>query len=114
MTACPSVAYLVVDGREVAMLRCSLEAGHDVERWANGLGDLLDAAAYARHNSLGGESLPKIDPTPHEARLTWDNPEGLLDSWPEYADPDEGFDLEVDIAPAEVVESQAHANDRDE
>lgn len=98
---CPSVAYLVVDGREVGLLKCSLEAGHDEPR-------------YVSPQPLGAgltQPLEAEPGTPHECTLRWENPESIIESWPEYDDPDEGFDLEVDIAPAEVVKSAERTAD---
>lgn len=88
MTGCPSIAYIIVEGREVAMIPCTLERDHDVDE-------------YDMPRTEGDH--PFRPATPHAHTLTWSNPEGMLDSWPEYADPDEVFDLEVDIAPDEVL-----------
>lgn len=97
MTRCTSTAYLIVEGREVAVLPCDLEAGHEVS-----VGPLDNPEAIA----LAGARLAAGRPfaaTPHQRTLTWDNPESLIESWPEWDDPDESFDLEVDIAPAVEV-----------
>lgn len=97
MTGCPSIAYIVADGREVAMIPCQLEAGHDEPTpiWA------VDVPVELRRVGVV-EPMRYLDPEPHAHTLTWTNPEGMLDSWPEYADPDESFDLEVDIEPDAV------------
>lgn len=95
MTNCPSIAYIVVNGAEVAMIPCTLERGHDDP-----------APAVIERHPNGQPYRIRLEPTPHAHTLTWTNPEGLLDSWPEWSDPDESFDLEVDVAPDEVIAQQ--------
>lgn len=111
---CPSVAYLVVDGREVGLLRCTLEAGHNDGPFPKVLERPVWHPASDEAPELGywsGMTRVQLEATPHQHTLKWDDPEGLIDSWPEYDDPDEGFDLEVDIAPAEVVKSAERTAD---
>ena len=80
MTQCPSTAQVMPGG---AIIRCELEAGHDVPTF-EGVGH--DGPIY------------RDDATPHSFTLTWDNPDGVeID--PDLYDPDEVFDLEVDIDP---------------
>lgn len=76
MTACGAVGALVVGGRVVGQLRCTLPAGHDEAR----LGGIF-----------GREQIPA---TPHEARLTW-TPEAEPDL--DLFDPDERFDVDVEL-----------------
>jgi hypothetical protein len=79
MTQCPSTAQVMPGG---AIIRCELEAGHD---------NVVEVRLMVWE---GG--------TPHSCTLTWTDPKGVVID-PELYDPDEKFDLEVDIDP--VVEA---------
>lgn len=89
MTQCPSTAFVMPGG---AVVRCTLEAGHDIDDFTISPWDL------SRHVTR--------EATLHEVTLTWSNPEGeAID--PELYDPDEVFDLEVDIDDAAVALERA-------
>jgi len=80
-TRCPSTATVEPGG---ALVRCTLDAGHDVEFTAMASGPLV----------TGRTVIGTVPATVHEYVLTWANPEGVdIDIY----DPDETFDLEVDI-----------------
>jgi hypothetical protein len=81
-TRCRNVGELTVGGRVVGLIRCELDAGHDVDApWST------DARAGV------------TPATPHRATLEWAiEGEGVnLIDWPEANDPDERFDVEVPI-----------------
>jgi len=83
-TRCPSTATIEPGG---ALVRCTLDTGHDVDRpWLveNGSGATLSGTEFG---------------TLHQYVLTWGNPAGV-DIDPDIYDPDETFDLEVDIDPS--------------
>jgi hypothetical protein len=91
MTQCLSTAQVMPGG---AIIRCELEAGHDQPTF-EGIGH--DGPIY------------RDDATLHRFTLVWGNPEGVeID--PDLYDPDEHFDLEVDIDP----EVARHADPLDE
>lgn len=114
MTHCNSTAYIVVDGREVGMLACELDEGHHDDRRLHPLGGIIDEVDYpdamreydARVTEPHRQDAwPILPGTPHARTLTW--ADVTPDDIDEAFDPDEAFDLEVDIAPAEVIEHQA-------
>lgn len=97
MTQCPSTAQVMPGG---AIIRCELELDHD-DPVAVIAGDTLPTLQvnYYRAVEAGETILGKLPGTPHSCTLTWANPEGVVID-PELYDPDETFDLEVDIDPA--------------
>lgn len=79
---CPATADLVVDGRPTgALLRCDLSV------------------------------LPDDEGHEHRCTLVWADDESIAESWPERYDADEGFDLEVDIAPRDAINAQRAVTD---
>lgn len=65
---CASVGNLVVGGVVVGLVKCGLEAGHEI-----------------------------YPATPHVTRLEWDDSDVV--DWPESLDPDEAFDVPVELRP---------------
>ena len=76
MTTCPSIGDLLVGGRKVGLLHCTLEAGHEL--------------------SEPDDPLP-YNGTPHQAVLERRDEPTLAQSWPDALDLDEQFDVDVDI-----------------
>jgi hypothetical protein len=90
MTRCTSTAALFGGDMQLIpgiTLQCELEAGHDTEPavWDD---------TYTPE---------------HRHTLTWGNPS--VDELAEVLDPNESFDLEVDIAPAETIREQRDATE---
>lgn len=67
---CPAVGALVVGGRQVGWLRCSLELGHE---------------------------QPRQFGIPHRQVFEWTDDEAI--DWPEAYDPDETFDVDIPFEP---------------
>ena len=96
---CPATAFLLIGGQRRGVIRCALHAGHDADRWVDEWGTILDADGYAAHNREGGDSLPRVAPSPHSVTLEWDDPHGEVEGgdWPERYDADETFDTPVEV-----------------
>jgi len=92
-TRCPSTATVEPGG---ALVRCTLDAGHDVDELV-GLGEHIPGGGRAHGEWVGTKRV--FYGTLHEYVLTWGNPEGV-DIDADIYDPDETFDLEVDIDPS--------------
>jgi hypothetical protein len=84
---CKALGYITVGGRNVGLVRCARPAGHAVER---GPGYPMDSGRWATRTLPG---------TPHLVTLSWsdDSPSLPADDWPEAEDPDETFDVEVEL-----------------
>jgi hypothetical protein len=97
---CRAVGDLIVAGNRVGWLRCGEPAGHERERTV-----------------IAEDQWPRIEGgTPHRAVLEWTEwPDNAveLDAWPEAYDPDETFDVDVELVeqpverPDEVAKREA-------
>lgn len=88
MTRCTATGALFDGDMQIIpgiTLQCELEAGHD------------DARALYERGYLH-------EPIDHAFTFRWGNPS--VDELAEVLDPDESFDLEVDIAPASAIRQQ--------
>ena len=98
MTRCNATAELVDANMRIIpgiTLVCELEAGHNVDRSPEGS---LELGTWATRYLPGTE---------HAHTLRWPDPTAA--ELAEVLDPDESFDLEVDIAPEAVLEQQQNA-----
>lgn len=100
MTRCTATAALMDADMQVIpgiTLPCELEAGHDSGPFPR----------YAPDDDPRGVRRILMHPTEHRHTLTWGNPS--VDELAEVLDPDESFDLEVDIADEATLEAQQNA-----
>jgi hypothetical protein len=98
---CRAVGDLIVAGNRVGWLRCGEPAGHE----------------QPQHYYAPGEGVTQpveYEPgTPHRAVLEWSDDAVELDAWPEAYDPDETFDVDVELVeqpverPDEVAKREA-------
>ena len=102
MSRCPDKAFLTVGGRRVAALRCQLDAGHDVGRRC----DVCEANGVAGCSVFLG--------LPHSFTLEWSDvvpPPDLPE--PDLYDPDERFDVPVEVLSDDELEQAARHADTD-
>lgn len=108
MTQCNATAELMDASMQIIpgiTLRCELELGHNVELrglMRGGRYDLLEQADVAP--SLWNIMPVEHPATEHAFTFRWSDP--TVDELAEVLDPDESFDLEVDIAPPDVIVAQ--------
>lgn len=117
MTRCNATAELMDANMRIIpgiTLVCELEAGHHLDRREHPLGGLIDEADYGEalleyqrrtgRNRWWGGDWRVVPATEHAHTLRWGDPTAA--ELAEVLDPDESFDLEVDIAPEAVLEQQ--------
>lgn len=111
---CRAVGYIVSDGRKVALVRCQLDAGHDVRRArivGYTLSELVVRACDVRVDDPVLEWMPG---TPHAVTFEWEDDAELAADWPEAYDPDEPVDVDVpELEPdalARIADEQADAH----
>lgn len=86
---CPAVGALIVDGREVAQMRCDLEAGHGV---SVGVLDRPESLKLATARLAAGRPMAA---RPHAFTFTWTDETAVEIPDAALFDPDERFDVEI-------------------
>lgn len=123
MTRCNATAELVDANMQVIpgiTLVCELEAGHHLDRREHPLGGLIDEVDYGEavleyerrtgRNRWWGDAWRVVPATDHAFTFRWADP--TADELAEVLNPDEAFDLEVDIADeGTLIEQTAAAED---
>lgn len=108
MTRCNATAELVDANMRIIpgiTLVCELEAGHN-ERQLVELGEHIPGGYRPPEDEWVGTAR-YYPATEHAHTLRWPDPTAA--ELAEVLDPDESFDLEVDIAPEAVLEQQQNA-----
>ena len=101
MSRCPDKAFLTVGGRRVAALRCQLDAGHK-------------ARSIIPLSCLLGIDKGPWPGFSHSFTLEWDDGETLPDlPEPDLYDPDERFDVPVEVLTDDELEQAARHADTD-
>lgn len=102
MTTCPSIGDLLVGGRKVGLLHCSLPAGH-TDPQPGACPECYHRGMHWDTCSRRDEVMPDLPGISHQAILEWADEPTLAQSWPDALDLDEQFDVDVDITTPEPL-----------